>query len=81
MFSVENETESGATDDTDRVNNTQNDDEMEENKDEAVIEGPHLQEPASQKKEGQPDTRSQAQSQEGVESQEEPSSAITVGEV
>merc|ERR1711971_326426 len=82
IVSVENETESGATDDTDRVNNTQNDDEMlEENRYEAVIEGPDLQGPASQKKEGEPDTRSQAQSQEGVESQEEPSSAITVGEV
>ena len=76
MFSVENETESGATDDTNRVINTQNDDEMEENKDEAVVEGP-----ASQKKEGQTDTRSQAQSQEGLESQEEPSSEITFGEV
>ena len=75
MFSVENETESGATDDTDRVNNTQ-DDEMEEDKDEAVIE-----EPASQEKQVEPDTRSQAQSQEGLESQEEPSSEITIGEV
>jgi len=78
--SVENETESGATGDSDRVNNSHNDDEMEENNGEAVIEGPHLQEPASLENQVETDTRSQAQSHEGLESQEEPSSAVTIGE-
>ena len=81
MFSVENETESGATGDSARVNNSHNDNEMEENKGEAVIEGPHLQEPASLENQVETDIRSQAQSQEELESQEEPSSAISIGEV
>ena len=81
MFSVENEMRSGASTDSDRdrVNYPLNADEMEENKDEALvisIEGPQLQEPASQENQSETSIRSLAQSQE------EPASTInTIEEV
>ena len=74
MFSVENEMRSGASTDSDRdrVNYPLNADEMEENKDEALvisIEGPQLQEPASQENQSETSIRSLAKSQEEPASQ------------
>ena len=78
IFSVENETETGA-------NNPHNADEIIGNKDEApviTIEEPELQEPSSQENQQETNVRSMDQSQEGPSSQEEPSSTIkTIGEV
>lgn len=83
MFSVENEMRSGSStdSDSDRVNYPLNADEMEKNKDEALaisIEGPQLQEPASQENQSETSIRSLAQSQQEPASQEEPASTINI---
>ena len=67
--------------DSDRVNYPLNADEMEKNKDEALaisIEGPQLQETASQENQSETSIRSLAQSQQEPASQEEPASTINI---